>query len=333
MSYSRLTLHSLCAAGALVACAALAFGQTPSKAARAWSAPRTPDGHPDLQGIWTNSTLTPLERAREFSGKAVISDAEATAYEKQASVQGNRDRRDGGAEADVGRAYNELFFDHGDKLARIDKTVRTSMIVDPPDGRVPPLTEEAQKRVEAARVQAQMHPADGPENRSLTERCVFWATAGPPMLPGPYNNTYQIYQTPGYVMIFSEMIHETRIIPMDGRPHVPPSIRKWLGDSIGRWEGDTLVVDTTNFTGKTRFRGSDEKLHVIERFTRVASDAILYRFTIDDPTAFAKPWTAELPFLSAPGPIYEYACHEGNYALVDILTGARAEEAKKATGR
>jgi hypothetical protein len=153
------------------------------------------------------------------------------------------------------------------------------------------------------------------------------------MLPGPYNNTYQIYQTPGYVMIFSEMIHETRIIPMDGRPHVPPSIRKWLGDSIGRWEGDTLVVDTTNFTSKTRFRGSDEKLHVIERFTRVAPDAILYRFTIDDPTAFAKPWTAELPFLSAPGPIYEYACHEGNYALVDILTGARAEEAKKATGR
>ena len=330
-------LRAICAiSAALLLQAALAVGQTsttaaksPPSRAKTWTPPRTRDGHPDLQGIWTNSTLTPLERPREFSGKPILSDAEATAYEKRALVQGNRDRRDGGAEADVGRAYNELFFDHGDKLMRIDNTVRTGMIVDPPDGQIPALTEEAQKRAEAARAHARMHPADGPEDRSLTERCIFWATAGPPMLPGPYNNTYQIYQTPGFVLIFSEMIHESRIIRMDGRAHSDPSIRKWTGDSVGRWEADTLVVDTTNFTSKTRFRGSDQNLHVTERFTRVAPDAILYRFTIDDPTTFTKPWTAELPLLSAPGPIYEYACHEGNYSLVDILSGARADDAKK----
>ncbi len=300
----------------------------PSGAAKAWTAPRTPDGHPDLQGIWTNSSLTPLERPNDFQSKPALTDTEATQYEKRTLEQGNRDRRDGGAEADVGRAYNELFFDRGDKLARIGGTIRTSLIVDPPDGRIPPITPEARKRAEAIRAYARMHPADGPRDRSLTERCVFWATTGPPMLPGPYNNLYQIYQTPTYVMILSEMIHETRIIPLDGRPHLPPNIRKWTGDSIGHWEGDTLVVDTTNFTDKTRFRGSSENLHVVERFTRTAPDSIAYKFTIDDPTTFTKPWTAEVPFNAHPGPVYEYACHEGNYALVDILSGARAEENK-----
>ena len=296
---------------------------------QSWSPPRAPDGHPDLQGIWTNSTLTPLERPAEFEGKPVLSEAEAAVYEKRLLEQGNRDRRDGGAEADVGRAYNELFFERGDQLARIDNTIRTALIVDPPDGRVPALTPEAQKRLQAARNQARLHPADGPENRSLQERCLFWGTTGPPMLPGPYNNTYQIYQTRGYVMILSEMIHEARIVPLDGRPHAADAIRKWTGDAIGHWEGDTLVVDSTNFTGKTGFRGSDEHLHVIKRFTRTGPNTILYRFTIDDPTTFSKPWTAELPLRATAGPIYEYACHEGNYALVDILTGARADEAKK----
>jgi hypothetical protein len=299
-----------------------AFGQR-------WNAPRTPDGRPDLQGIWTNSTLTPLERPAEFEGKPALTEAEAAAYEKRLLEQGNRDRRDGGAEADVGRAYNELFFERGDRLARIGNTIRTAMVVDPADGRVPALTADAQKRLQAARNQARLHPADGAENRSLQERCLYWPTTGPPMLPGPYNNTYQIYQTPGYVMILSEMIHEARIIPLDGRPHAAAAIRKWTGDAIGHWEGDTLVVDSTNFTNKTGFRGSDENLHVIERFTRTGPDTILYRFTIDDPTAFTRSWTAELPLRTTPGPIYEYACHEGNYALVDILTGARADEAKK----
>jgi hypothetical protein len=289
---------------------------------------RTPDGHPDLQGVWTNSTLTPLERPGQFSGKTALTETEATAYEKDTVTGRNRDKRDADPNVDVGRAYNELFFDQGTKLARIDGTIRTSMIVDPPDGHIPALTPEAEKRQEAVRAVARMHPADGPENRSLAERCLFWATAGPPMLPGPYNNTYQIYQTPDSVMIMSEMIHEVRVIPLNGRAHLPSTIRKWTGDSVGHWEGDTLVVDTTNFNSKTRFRGSDDNLHVIERFTRMAPNMIKYRFTIDDPTAFTKSWTAELPLAAAPGPIYEYACHEGNYAMVDILSGARAEEQK-----
>ena len=304
-----------------------------SGGAKSSAIPRTPDGHPDLQGIWTNSTLTPLERPQQFAGKPALTEAEATAYEKETGVQRNRDRRDGGAEVDVGRAYNELFFDQGDKLARIGGTIRTSMIVDPPDGRIPAYTPEAEKRLEAARAEARLHPADGPENRSLAERCLFWATTGPPMLPGPYNNTYQIYQAPGAVMILSEMIHETRVIPLDGREHLPAPMRKWTGDSIGHWEGDTLVVDTTNFTTKTRFRGSDENLHVIERFTRAGPNAIDYRFTIDDPTTFTRPWTAELSLAATPGPIYEYACHEGNYALTDILSGARTDEKKAAEGK
>ena len=299
-----------------------------AKSSASKTIPRTPDGHPSLEGIWTNSTLTPLERLSEFEGKQSITEAEATAYEKRNLEQGNRDRRDGGADADVGRAYNELFFDRGSRLARIGQSIRTAMIIDPPDGHIPALTAEAQKRMEGIRAYARLHPADEPKDRSLAERCIYWATSGPPMLPGPYNNLYQIYQTPGSIMILSEMIHETRVIPLDGRPHLASNVRKWMGDSVGHWEGDTLVVDTTNFTDKTRFRGSGENLHVIERFTRLDENTIDYKFTIDDPTTFTKPWTAELPFNANPGPIYEYACHEGNYALADILAGARAEEKK-----
>jgi hypothetical protein len=290
---------------------------------------KTPAGQPDLQGIWTNNTLTPLERPAQFQGRPVVTAKEAADYEKQVVEGRNRDRRDANADVDVGQAYNELFFDMGTKLARVDGTVRTSMIVDPPDGRIPTLTPEAQKRIEAIRAEARLHPADGPESRSLPERCLFWGTSGPPMLPGPYNNMYQIYQAPGFVVILSEMIHDARIIPLDGRPHLPPNVTQWLGDSRGHWEGNTLVVDTTNFTPKTRFRQSDENLHVIERFTRVDKNTILYKFTIEDPTAFTKPWTAEIPLAAAQGPIYEYACHEGNYALKDILAGARAEEQKQ----
>jgi len=294
-----------------------------------WTPPRTADGHPDLRGVWTNATLTPLERPAEFRDKPALSEQDAATYEKQFLQEQNRDRRDGGAETDVGRAYNELFFDRGTKLAHIGNSIRTSLIVDPPDGRVPALTPEAQKRAADARAEARRHPADGPEDRSLQERCLSWATGGPPMLPGAYNNYYQIVQTPGYVMILVEMAHDARIIPLDGRPHLDSKIREWKGDSRGHWEGDTLVVDSTNFTGKTRLRGSGENLHVIERFTRVAPDTILYRFTIDDPATFTKPWSGEIPFVAAAGPIYEYACHEGNYALRDILAGARAEEKKK----
>jgi hypothetical protein len=290
-------------------------------------APR-PGSHPDLQGNWTNASLTPLERPEVLAGKSILSEPEASAWEKRTKDANNRDRRDGAAEADVARAYNELFFDQGSHLARFDGTVRTSLILDPADGKIPSYTSEAQKRLEAARMEARRHPADGPENRSLAERCIFWATAGPPMLPGPYNSNYEFVQTPDYVMIMSEMIHEVRVIPLDGRKHLPPNVRQWTGDSIGHWEGDTLVVDTTNFTAKTRFRGSDENLHIVERFRRADANTVLYRFTVDDSTTFSKPWTAEVAMTKAEGSIYEYACHEGNYALQDILAGARADEKK-----
>ncbi len=283
----------------------------------------------DLAGIWTNSTITTLERPEEFRGKPALTDAEARAFEQRNLVQGSRDRRDGDPEVDVARAYNELFFDRGDKLTRVGREIRTSIIVDPPDGKIPALTREGQERVERAREYAKLHPADRAQDRSLTERCIFWGTAGPPMLPGPYNNLYQIFQTQDSVVILSEMIHDARIIPIDGRPHAPPSIRRWLGDSRGHWEGSTLVIETTNFTSKTQFRGSSDQLKVTERLTRTGVNTMLYRFTIEDPATFTKPWTGELTFNAAPGPIYEYACHEGNEALPGILAGARREERKR----
>ena len=313
---------------AFLLCLAGAFLLDAQSAKKPSATSHTPGGHPDLQGIWTNSTLTPLERAPEFREKPSLNEQEAGLYEKRAVDQRNRDRRDGDAETDVARAYNELFFDQGSKLAKLGGVFRTSIIVDPPDGRIPQLTPNAQRKVDEIREYARQHPADRPQDRSLTERCIFWGTAGPPMLPGPYNNTYQIIQTPDSVIILSEMIHDVRIIPLDGRPHLAPAIRRWLGDSRGHWEDQTLVVQTSNLTDKTRFRGADENLRVTERFSRVDANTILYRFTIDDPTAFSKPWSGEIPFVAVRGPIYEYACHEGNAALPNILAGARAQESK-----
>jgi hypothetical protein len=309
-----------------------AFGQVPSAKAvpKSWTPPRTADGQPDLQGVWTNSTLTPLERPAEFAGKPFFTEAEAAQYEKQLAEANNSDRRDGGAGIDVGRAYNNFWFERGTKVV---PSRRTSLIIDPPDGRIPPLTADAQKRAAARAESRRLHPADGPEDLGLPTRCLLWPVAGPPMLPGGYNNNYQIVQAPGYVMILVEMIHDARIIPLDGRPHLPKNVRSWMGDSRGRWEGNTLVVETTNFTDKTNFRGSSENLRLIERFTRTDPDQIMYRFTVEDATAFVRPWTAELPMKKIPGPVYEYACHEGNYGLEGILSGTRAEEKKAAASK
>jgi hypothetical protein len=283
---------------------------------------RTAGGHPDLQGFWSNATLTPFERARELAGKEFFTEEEAAAFEKRMREANDRDRRASTPEADVNQAYNEAWFERGTKIF---PTRRTSIVIDPPDGRVPPLTPQAQ-RAAADRAQSQRGLPGGPEDLSLPVRCILWPTAGPPMVPGPYNNNYQIVQTPEYVAIDVEMIHDARIIPMDGRPHIDKKIRLWLGDSVGHWEGDTLVVDTTNFTDKTHYRGSDENLHLIERFTRTGPDTILYRFTLDDPTAFTKPWTGEIAMAKTAGPLYEYACHEGNYAMSNMLRAARKLE-------
>jgi hypothetical protein len=290
---------------------------------RDWTVPRTPDGQPDLQGFWTNATITPFERSPELAAKQFLTAEEAAAVEKQV-LQSRVDRAP--PPGDTG-GYNEFWFDRGTKVVQ---TRRTSLVVDPTDGRIPPLTPEAQARMENTRAAAKQHSADGPESRSLPERCILWPTAGPPMLPSGYNNMYQIVQTPGYVMILTEMIHDARIIPLDGRPHLSPNIRQWMGDSRGHWEGNTLVVDTSNFSNKTSFRGASEHLHLVERFTRTDPETVLYQFTVDDPEAFTKRWSAEIPMTKTVGPLFEYACNEGNYSLTDILGGARAEEQKAA---
>jgi hypothetical protein len=305
-----------------------------------WKAPRAADGHPDLQGIWTNATLTPMERPAAFAGKATLTEEEAAAFEKHSSEelksvdgQSNHPLLAAAGSSGVG-GYNVLFIDRGAELARVDGVKRTSLIVDPPDGKAPQVSIEGKRR-KAALFTSFMN-YDSVKNRPLSERCLlgfgclggFGTTAGPPMLPVLYNNNYQIVQTADHVMILVEMVHDARIIRINGT-HAPSSVRQYLGDSIGHWEGDTLVVDTTNFTNQTPFDGSSENLHVIERFQRVDANTILYRATIDDPSTFARQFTMEFPFVAAKGPIYEYACHEGNYAMTDILGGARnADKAK-----
>ena len=323
----------LCAA---LFCATLLTAQTPAGAARratAKTTPRTPDGHPDLQGIWTNATVTPMERPTQFT-TLNISDAQAAAFEKDQSD--DLKSEDGQSDGKIIRAagssgtggYNVLFVDRGTQMIRIDGVKRSSLIIDPPDGRVPPITEEARKR--NASMMRNFNRYDDVKERPLSERCVigFGSTAGPPMMPVLYNNTYQIVQNKDTVMILVEMVHDVRIIRMNGT-HPPSNVRELLGDSIGHWEGDTLVIDTTNFTDETRFRGASENLHVIERFQRISLDQILYRATIDDPSTFTKQWTMEFPFRATPGPVYEYACHEGNYAMTDIMGGARKMEAQQ----
>ena len=304
---------------------------------KAWDPPHGPDGHPDLNGIWTTATLTPLERSKELAGKPFFTREEAAAFEKQTIQDLNADRRDKNHEADLARAYNDAWWDWGTKVA---KTLQTSLVVDPPDGRVPPYTPEAQKRI-AARAQAIQErckhtvcipsvfdflPADGPEDRSLMDRCILFPDAPVPMLPNAYNNNYQIVESPGYVAIGMEMIHDVRVIPLDGRPHLPQNIRQWLGDPRGHWEGNTLVVETTNFTDKTRFRNSTRNMRLIERFTLRDPDTLIYEFTVDDPATFTRPWTASIPMSKSKGPVFEYACHEGNYGLAGMLSAARAQE-------
>jgi hypothetical protein len=293
--------------------------------------PKTADGQPDLSGYWTNITLTPLERPANLAGKAFFTPEEAEAYAKEVVDRNNVDRRTAaGTEADVAGAYNNFWYDRGTKVV---PTLRTSLIVDPSDGRIPALTPEAQKRQMDKRAESRGHAYDGPENRALSERCLVWATAGPPMLPSFYNNNYQIVQGPGTVMVLVEMIHDARMIPTDGSAHPPSNVKFWLGDPRGHWEGNTLVVESTNFSEKADFHGSDTNLRLTEKFTRTGPDSLLYEFTVNDPTAFTKPWSGQVPMRRTEGPILEYACHEGNYAMSGMLAGARAEEKAAAGGK
>ena len=288
---------------------------------------RTPWGDPDLSGLWTNATLTVLQRPPDLAGKAFFTSEEAARFEQTRIEQTNADRP---ARAGEVGAYNDVFFERGRSGV---KSRRTSLIVDPADGRIPQFTVEAQRKVDARQQEEALRPADGPEGRWLTERCIlFGATV--PMLPEPYNNNYSIMQTPGYVTILVEMNHDVRIIPVDGRPHLTQKVQQWTGDSRGRWEGDTLVVETRNlkFNDKSRFgvgflNGlSDQNLRVVERLTRTAANVLSYRATIDDPTIFVRPWTIELSMDRTNGPLFEVACHEGNYGMAFILSGHRADE-------
>lgn len=307
----------------------LAFGFAGGCLAQA-PASRTADGQPDLQGIWTNATLTPLQRPAELANKPFFTEAEAATFAKERTVETDVDRAEAHRAGDPG-AYNQFWFDRG--TAGV-KTRRTSLIIDPPDGKVPPLTPKAQQKADSFRAYSALHPADGPEDRYLSERCLLFGSIGPPMLPEPYNNNYEIVQGPGYVAILAEMNHDVRLIPLDGRPHAVSTITQWKGDSRGRWEGDTLVVETTNFKFNEQSRfgvgyltgRSDGNLRVVERFRKTDPETILYQATITDPTVYTKPWTVEIPMTRRRDPIFEYACNEGNYGMSGILAGARAEE-------
>jgi hypothetical protein len=295
--------------------------------ARKWTPPRTADGHPDLQGTFDFATATPLERPASLGNKAVLTDEEAVAFEKQ---QAENRRRIDDAPLPPGQVggYNEFWYEFGTKVVG-DR--RTSLITDPADGRLPPLQPDAQKRADARRAQLR-RLADGPEDRDASERCLLGYNSGPPMIPVGYNQNVQIVQTRDYVMVHNEMVHTARIIPVDGRPHHAQQFQSWSGDSRGRWDGDTLIVETTNFNDKTwnQFSGwswaVDENLHLVERFSLIDADTVLYEFTVTDPTAWAKPWSAVVPLRRTTNLMYEYACHEGNEGMEGILRGARALE-------
>ncbi len=329
--------------GSVAAVAIAAFGVTTMAGQGQKTMPRTPDGKPDLQGIWSNATITPLERPQGVAD-LVISEVEASRLEKMTADRVERlgqasdpDRPappkggDGstGAAGNVG-GYNNFWLDPGERVAVVDGQRRSSLIIDPPNGRVPAFTAEARARSqERSKLMMGRGQYDHPESRPLAERCLLSFGPTTPLIPNYfYNNNLQIVQTPDHVMILMEMVHDARIVRIGGK-HVPKHIRPWMGDSIGHWEGDTLVVDTTNFPLQQPFRGSAENLHVTERFRRVDANTINYRFTVEDPTTFASSFTGEIPFRANEELIYEYACHEGNYALANVLSGARNEEKRK----
>jgi hypothetical protein len=343
-------LKSIGTIGLAFGAAALLFtsaaAQAPSGIAKPWTMPRTPDGKPDLQGNWTNVTLTPLERPDGMG--PVLTKEQAANMEKGVTERierlakpsdPNREAPPVGGDGSTGAAgmvggYNNFWIDSGTSVAKFNGELRSSLIVDPPNGKVPPTT-EAYRKAAAARAASRprMGQYDNPENRPLGERCIvsFGSNAGPPMLPnGFYNNNYTIVQTADHVMILTEMVHDVRIIRLEAPgqklQRLPKNVRPWFGDSIGRWEGDTLVVETTNFHPLQSYRGASENLKVTERFTRADADTINYKFTVDDPTVFTQPFSGEVPFEKLDDLVFEYACHEGNYAMSNILSGARSQE-------
>jgi hypothetical protein len=330
----------LCFIIGAAALVSVAQGQVnPKQASQTWKTPRTPDGRPDLQGYWANNNATPLERPKELAGRATLTDEEVAAMKKKAhELFGGKSDAAFGDTVFLSTLANVQGTKAGFKSADGDTgdyssvwTVerdwdnRTSLITDPPDGRIPALTPAAQQR-RMAGLAALVLPATGPEDRSLSERCI---TYGTPQLTEGYQSNYQIVQSPTSVAFMTEMIHDARIIPLDGHPHPPAAVKQWMGDSRGHWEGDTLVIDTTNYKPKAFMAMSSDKLHVTERFSRSGPETLKYEITIDDPDTWTKPWSLMIPLRNS-APVYEYACHEGNEGLAGILAGARAAEAAAA---
>ena len=326
----------------LLAVAAIAILASAQVAAQAggdpsWTAPRTPFGQPDLQGIWANNSATPMQRPEVLAGRAELTDEELA--QLQAQVAEFRDDEQAGdllgdrlfQQALGNSQYQDFDIVTGNYnafwLVERELDNRTSLIVDPPNGRFPPLTPAARTRAAERRAYAARHPSDGPEDRTLGDRCLHF---GAPRLGAGYNSYFQILQTAGHVTILQEMGHEARVIPLDGRPPVDGGIRLWNGSARGRWEGETLVVETTNFSPQARYQQASEHLRMVERFTRIAPDTIRHEVTLDDPTTWTRPWTVRILLKQTDDPLFEYACHEGNYAMPGILAGARAEEAEAA---
>jgi len=313
----RTTRLALFAISALVAASGLAL-----HAQSKFNPPRTPDGKPDMQGYWTNATYTPVERPAEFKDQEFFSVAQAQEYAKKA-----QDRF-------LSQPDDDAHYDNSiwmvEKGLKGVSTLRTSIVTDPADGRIPPVNAEGRKRAEdraAARKKIDIFASV--QNRGISERCIYWAHEGPPLMPTGYNSNLQIYQSPGEFVVIPEMMPAARIVPVDGRAHVSAALRSLHGDSRGRWDGDTFVVETTNFGDRTAFRGSSEHLKVTERFTLVDANTIRYQFTVEDPHTWDRPWSGEYPMTRIKEPIYEYACHEGNYGMPNILKGQRAVEAQE----
>ena len=325
---------------AAVAVAFLSPAAAPSAGQDA--APRTPWGHPDLQGVWDFRTITPLERPAELAAREFLTAEEAASLEQDVAARdarlldrapertaagGNVDRRDDGTPG----FYNNFWLDTGTNTIG---TRRTSLIVDPPNGRLPDLTASGEQRAAAQREYQREHPADSWLDLDAGDRCLLGLNAGPPIVPAAYNQNLQVFQTPDHVMLLTEMVHTVRAVPLDGRPPLPGHIRQWSGDARGHWEGDTLVIETTNFVDDRRWTtsnplgalGSSKRLTLVERLTRVDADTLDYTFTVTDPEWWPRPWTASIPMRRSDAPLFEYACHEGNYSMPNMLAGARAEE-------
>ena len=309
--------------------------------AAAQTAPRTAWGDPDLGGIWDFRTITPLQRPRDLGDREFLTEEEA-ANLQQETIERNQelderpaerttaadqvDRREDGTPG----FYNNFWLDQG---TRAVETRRTSLIIDPPDGRVPEMTEAAQARAAEAVEYRRDHPADSWLDRSTSDRCLLGFNAGPPLSPGGYNQNMQVFQTPDHVVLVTEMVHTARVVPLDGRPRLPEHVNQWVGDSRGHWEGDTLVVETKNFTTERRWRNTTEALTLVERFTRVDQDTLAYEYTVHDPNTWEQTWTAQIPLRHTDVPMFEYACHEGNHSMDGILAGARADERATTDGQ